>query len=505
MATKVTADRVVLFVQPGGFGSAISPMSIDGHGFTGKTDNTIPGIGQVFGRDAFGRPRVKITFPEPPSGLNTGSIDFERTMAEDFMEARVRRLDYFGVWEFSIPCGLLNDPTAWLRGGRLDYRGRMRVTGYSEGDAPVREFNGQPVTVTIPVSWEYNITFYPLSLTDQTTSETQNLNGIDGLSDPAECVPGYAGPNKHFYVVANASAGVTANVIYTKNGGSTWAATSADPFAADENISDVLVFLTGNYMRVLVSRGTTDASNPAEVAYADVSFGDEGTTSWTNVNVGSTNGDVIHRLYRAGYSRVYASVSGDIFYSANQGVTWTSLMSGSTQINAIVKGYGQDCNDVWFGGASNLLLREVNFSGVIETMTGPSGGGTFYSLAFSNSGILYAGNGSSIYKSINNGLNTGGWSSLKDFGTNKVVRNIFLPEGDSEHIYVTVDDTSGSSGALWFSNDGGNTFNRVDLNTNAGYNDAYPFLDDPNRFLIVGDAVSSVAQIHLASPSETGC
>ncbi len=54
----ITQDKVVLMHQPlgkpGGAGTGLEPLSVDRHGFTGKTDNTIPGRGQTYGRDGWG-------------------------------------------------------------------------------------------------------------------------------------------------------------------------------------------------------------------------------------------------------------------------------------------------------------------------------------------------------------------------------------------------------------------------------------------------------------------
>jgi hypothetical protein len=108
--------------------------------------------------------------------------------------------------------------------------------------------------------------------------------------------------------------------------------------------------------------------------------------------------------------------------------------------------------------------------------------------------------------SNNNALNTGGWSSLKDFGSNKVIEEIFLPEGDSNHIYVVVDDTTPGVGEFWHSNDGGNSWNQLTEVTNAGYNAAANSDEDPNWFIMVGDAnATPLGVIHKASPSQSGC
>jgi hypothetical protein len=124
----------------------------------------------------------------------------------------------------------------------------------------------------------------------QSTSETEGLNDVSFLAEqvcntangPAQdsCQVGYAVGK----TLAGSAANV-ANVLKTLSGGSSWAATSANPFSGGEAIAAVEVFkTTGTITRILVVRGTTDAGNPAEVAYSD-----NAGAAWTLANVGSTN------------------------------------------------------------------------------------------------------------------------------------------------------------------------------------------------------------------------
>jgi len=515
----ITQDKVVLMHQPGGkpggVGTGLSPLSIDRHGFTGKTDNTIPGRGQTYGRDGWGRFRIKVSYKETPGGLLTGTIEYEKTNEIDFLEKRSRDESEFGIWEMYAPCARLDNPFGWLNGGRLDYYGRMFVTGANFGDAPSREATGEPVVTNMPVSWEYTITLLPLRISSLTWADAENstnINDIAGLveANPNNCVAGYAGPDEHFYLATDADTNTTANVLYSANGGSTWGATSADPFAADENISAIVARLTTERFRVVAFRGTADAANPAECTYADIDFGAEGTTTWSAVDIGATNDDVVLTAAWLFYNRMYASVGaaaseGEIWVSQDQGESWTQVFDGSTAINVIVKGYGEDCKDVYALGASNLVLRERNNSGTFETLVGPSGGAAFTAAAFSNDGLLFAGNGTSLYVSDNEALNTGGWSELKDFGSNHAVVEIFLPEGDSNHIYVAVDDSTPGNGEFWHSNDGGNSWNKLTEVTNQGYNAGYASVEDPNLYIVVGDVSASYGVIHKVSPSQSGC
>jgi len=516
---KVAQNKVSLMIQEDGVvdgrGTSLSPISVDHHGFTGKTDNTIPGLGQIFGRDEWGRFRVKMTFQETPGGLNTGTIEFEKNAKLDYLEKRARDQAKFGIWEMFIPCALMSNPFGWLNGGRLDYRGGMFVTSVSDGAAPVREASGEPVVTSIDVSWEWNIRLLPLtisSLTPNIAENTEDILAIAGLTDPnpENCIPGYKGPDEHLFVAGNAGAGVPAEVLFSRNTGGTWTATTNQPFGNDEHISDLVVQNTrGGVARLIASRLSTDVAAAAEIGYADVEFGNEAAMTFTNVDVTATNGDVITVMELLFYDRLYANAGavgseGEVWISQDLSESWEQIHDDTTVINAFAKGWGQDCSDVYAVGASNLIMVERDRSGGFDTLVGPSGGGAFTAIAIANNGLIFAGNGQSLYVSYNDAANAGGWTACKDFGTGYTVSNIFLKQGDNQHIYVVVDHAT--TAQFWHSNDGGRNWNMLSTLTNAGYNDAYESVEDDNLYVIVGDAnATPLGVIHKVSPATTGC
>jgi hypothetical protein len=511
MSKIVTADRLVLMVQKDGKGTELDPLSIARHGMSEKVDATKPGRGVTYGRDVHGRYTPKVVFKEAPTGLNTGTIEFEQTADIDFLEEMAEREDEFGIWEFYNPCLRLDNVNGWLRGGRLDYLGRVTITGgITRGAGPNREAAGTPKVNSAPVTWEYSITLLPPALTAQTTAEANDLLAITGLSDPktADCLPGYTGPDKTLYIGAAAAGGAPASILYTRNGGGTWAAVSASPFGNGEDVGQLVSrIVDATKFRLVAGRTTVDAGSPAKIAYSDVSFGAEGVTAWTSVNVGATNGETVQVLAWPFPNRLYAAVAGRLYISTNNGASFTQIAGGSTAIRAIAKAYGDSCDDIFVVGASNLIRRERSRSGQLETLVGPTGGGDFHSVAASNDGLLYAGNGTKLFVSNNGALNTGGWRELTDFGANHRVVDIFLPRGDSQLIRVTVEDTTGAvAGKVWLSVDGGNSFNDVPSLANDGYNAVYNSSEDVNRAVIVGDAnATPLGQIHQISPSTAGC
>ncbi len=193
--------------------------------------------------------------------------------------------------------------------------------------------------------------------------------------------------------------------------------------------------------------------------------------------------------------------------SGDWGESWTQLSTDTDQINA----FTEDRNGtVWAVGASNAIKREEARSGTFVNRTGPSGGGDFTAIHVANDLTVYAGNGTSIYKSSDQAGSIGNWTQLKDFGANHVVQAIHCPGGafakggESQLVQVLVSDGTGNDGDVWYSFDGGNSWREVTNVTNVGYNAWYrPDFDD-NAAIIVGDAdANPLGIIHKLSPKLT--
>lgn len=131
----------------------------------------------------------------------------------------------------------------------------------------------------------------------------------------------------------------TASFINTSDG-INWLTASGTPFTTDESISGTTCFkMDRNTTRKVVARGTTDAGNPAEIAYTD----DDGVT-FTNVDVGSVNGQYapnIHSLFSLNKRFVVCGMDDGYIYLSNDGaITWAAIHSGSLSTGAV--------NAIWF-------------------------------------------------------------------------------------------------------------------------------------------------------------
>ena len=170
------------------------------------------------------------------------------------------------------------------------------------------------------------------------------------------------------FVVGDYPAGspaVKSDVWYTNNGGGAWAF-DGQPFAAGEDVASAICFPVGkNTTRWLVARGTTDAGNPAEVAYSD-----DGGLTWTNVDVGTVDGQYVVRgngLFALDQYHVWCVTTGGyIYFSDDGGLTWAAQEAGVLTV--------QNYNAIWFSDASNGMAV-----GDVDNVATTGDGGTTWS------------------------------------------------------------------------------------------------------------------------------
>lgn len=233
------------------------------------------------------------------------------------------------------------------------------------------------LTGSVSGSPDSDIQIFPLSLSRQTTTEAEDIltiaspkirsrGGTNGTVRKSEEI---------MFAAGKAGSGAAANVLYTTDSGSTWTAATADPFGNDEHITALVAFtISDTQIRVIAVRGVTDASNPAEVAYATVDITSPDPATWTAVNVASTNAEFT--TYHTGMAQYGDHVwvvtdGGDIAKSTNQGVAWS--LQGSPFTTALNVVRFRDANVGIVGGASNKIAVTQDGGVNWTEKTGPSG------------------------------------------------------------------------------------------------------------------------------------
>lgn len=172
-------------------------------------------------------------------------------------------------------------------------------------------------------------------------------------------------------LVTDAGPAAVADIYYSVDGGETWTATAADPFAIVEDIPAIVCFRTGpDTWRWLAGRGVEAApANPPEIAYSD----DAGAT-WTNVDLGAVAGDYFiwnQSIFALDHTHVWAGTeAGDIWFSSDAGVTWTEQVTANVNAIYAIKFLNQNIGLI--GGAANTILYTANGGDTWTALTGPA-------------------------------------------------------------------------------------------------------------------------------------
>lgn len=504
----VTQTMVAVYLQPDG---AFTPMQVFEEGSVGIGDITRPGPGARtvnYRADAFGRP-VALNATRAAPGQPTFSIDNYLGKIRDVMEKRVENGECYAIQVRIHDCESLDHPGGWKK----VYHFGDALTGDATISAPnAIPFADENVTVSTPQQPIYDFMIVRQSVTALTTTETENANGIDFVPDQRgckNCDDAYPGPDKVGYIACDADSGATANVLYTNDGGATWTAVGTDPGGTDEHLDFPIVFgLNQTQWRVIVGRQSTDAGNAAEYWYGSPTKGVEGTITWTAVELGATNGDIVNKIFKASFSRIYFAYGGDdIAVSTDQGESNSDVYTGSGETLHDFAMNPRNGN-VYVVGSSSTILVEKGFSGAFEALTGPTGSLTLRAVAVGNDGTLWVGGDTGLWRSTTPlPTSTSHWVQMKDFGTNNNVLAIDCKGGaralggDPQILHVMTSQAA-TLGQMHITLDGGAYVEAITVLSNTGYNAVYFSKSDPNKAFIAGQASATpLATIHKLSPS----
>jgi photosystem II stability/assembly factor-like uncharacterized protein len=351
MATNLLAGQASLWIQPDGPNTEPKYLGCHSVGDLAepKGDETIlycPDPAQA------GRFTPKNSFTGEPGSV-TATVETDLRKTADYLED----IGKCGlpVYIHKVSCGRRDVFTNFDRTFILN---PAKVTNASLGNLAARDpANEAESTQSFDLSSLLLIRGFPMEANRVSISDTENITGI-AICGEERC-EGDCGASQseedYIYLATEALAASAANVanVLVSVAGAAFAATAADPFAGGEDIQGIQCFRVGrDTIRVLVARGTTDAGNPAEVAYSD----DNGAT-WTAVDVGSTNGEYVsngHALFALDRYHIWLGTDGGrIYFSNDGGVTWTvqeSAVISATDVTGISFADGDIGFAVYTGG-----------------------------------------------------------------------------------------------------------------------------------------------------------
>ena len=298
------------------------------------------------------------------------------------------------------------------------------------------------------------------------------------------------------YIACDAASSAKANVLATSNG-ATWAATAADPFANDEHIASVrCVEISRDSTRVMVFRGVTDGSNPAELAYSD-----DGGASWTNVNIGATNGEFVtfgNAVEAFDLNNIWVVTSeGYIYKSEDAGLTWSAQESGVITSDALNCVHFADKNVGIVGGDNNILMKTIDGGETWSQVSMPAGQSTdeIYAVFALDSQRFWVGySDGNLYCTFDGGT-TWNTRSFTGSGSGAIKSIKFINELQG----VLVHNTSAPVGGVHMTFNGGYSWEKLTAFSNSGLNDI-AICDDLKMF-VVGETNSSTSYVAKGTAS----
>ncbi len=483
-------------------GTSFAMFDTDKIGMGDLTLNDIPTVTPVYGRMPDGTFKLQIETTAAPSDLNTFELMFlEDTEIEHRLLQMMRDKRPLYLQRLTYNCPPVNNRALWKT---LEHF-KLRPDSGTLGAGPNRDGTDAAVENRSAIKLIEMVRLYRTSLSGLTTTEVQPIECIAGLPDDSDCLSGYPGADEILVFGAASTGAAVANALYSMNGGGTIAGYTTDPSPfvdVDRDIVKAQIGLISDTEFRVIYLGGAAAAAKVMWAYQDFPLASATQTaaSWNVITIAATaNGEAGEAmLWDQVIGRLYVAAAGDIYVSEDNSIAdpGAAQFTGANTMAAFAK---DEDGNVWAVAAANSILRELaNNRDTFAARTGPSGGGAFTAIAFADDGVMFAGNGTSIFKNTDKAGSTGAWTSLKDFGASRVVVDISVRGGASQTIRATVDNTSPGVAEIWESEDGGTTWRQVTATANDGYNGVFN-TKNPNKSFIVGDDVSALGVIELLS------
>lgn len=444
-----------------------------------------------------------------PDPLNSGDYKIEGFVRGDAGQGTYSiERPLMGVynWLLELKCDFQGRINWVCRGNRQDPRNWeiACILHHSEATRkgipqPVRALDGSDARVrtTLDVGFTELIWIYSLVINRQTVTNTADGRSVFFLPERCEDRCGSARDLCEYGIIGTENPSYPGylydtEVKYTKNSGSSWAASATDPFAYGGDIYAVYMFETSSGSRWVVFRGTPVLGAPAECAYSE----NEGGT-WANVYIGTVNNQGVNGVVVVGAMVVVCCTGGYIYESTNQGATWAAQEEGVETT--------EDLNDIAFHtdektgyavGDNNAFLTTTNGGTDWAAGTGPAAGRNLLSVAINDKGhVFVTTNDGRVMRSEDSGAT---WATALDLTVGTIPQIRF--DEVTKYIGGLIHNSAAPVGTFYRSEDGGATwYISGEMPTNAGLN-AF-FMCDHNHIAFVGNAQGGTTFIAMAEPT----
>lgn len=338
-----------------------------------------------------------------------------------------------------------------------------------------------------------------LTVARQTVAETRDLNDIV-FCNTEQCggdcgIAKSAGTDG--YAASDGNAGtpyLNGDIWLTTDGGGAWAnatGSGVHPFTTIENLMSAVCFDIGrNASRLLVARATR-AGEHARVSYSD----DAGST-WTEVEVGSTDNEAAAgqgALFALDWQHIwFCTTAGNIYFSDDGGLTWDDQSaltpSGANSLNMVKFA---DTDNGWAVGDNDTLIHTTDGGTTWAAVTPPTTSDDITAVhAWSRDRIIIGSDAGELWETWDEGDN---WEAKTYTGSTATDTVKDLDFKQNELVGFMLVDTSAPVGSVHKSVDGGASWEKLTTPTNAGLN-ALAVIDE-NLAFAAGNAQGGTAVI----------
>ncbi len=382
-----------------------------------------------------------------PKSPAPGTTDFTQrssaTLADVWWGLK-RRGCYFNMKSIFSNCARPDDPNQW--DAQILYR-RNKLTNLATGaHNPLSGDDNAPLDLTGSLSFEEFDTILPV-LFGEKADAILVAEALDGLwYDIIQCgdcgVPSDGCNKGYVLTAANAgSPGLSSQVLYTADGGSTFAAMDIPPLGG---LSGNRIAGMGNYLVVVSEAGGGHY-------YALQSDVDAGTIAWTKVSSGYVAGKMPRAIFVKSSTQAFvAGAGGYIYYMTDPTLPVTVVADGSATTQGLndIAGFGRTLMAV---GNSNAVLLSTNDGQTFSLITGPAIGVNLTAVAAVLSQLWFVGGGGRLFYTLDQGTHwteiffAAGATAINDIRfVNDTIGYMAVEIGGVGRVYRTVD-----SGRTW--------------------------------------------------------
>lgn len=242
---------------------------------------------------------------------------------------------------------------------------------------------------------------------------------------------------------SSGSPGISAAIIYTTDGGSSW---------AKSPITSLPIGASANAVSCVGTRIVVVSESDESLHWADIADLVAGSAIWTRVATGFVASSGPRDIFSVSSTETWIVGTGGYIYTTTDPTAGVEVQSaGGATVQNLLHIHGADQNNLVAVGVSNVVLITTNGGETWSLVTGPTGGVTINTAWMVSSQVIHLGlNDGTMFYTINGGDD---WTAKSFSGTGSgTVNDIVFA---SKNVGYMAHATSAPAGRMFRTIDGG--------------------------------------------------